>query len=330
MPQWLLKLLFLGWNPWPNLTNVVQGIYGTKDSPDLRDTQSAAGNTGASDVQANIASQYLNRPDESTPYGSRTWTTNGYIDIPSIGGVPGYRIPRLSSSESFTPLGQQQFDLQNNVKTGLLQQGQDTMGQVRDSLSSPLDLSGAPGIPGQGDLTADRDSVTNALFERSMRLLNPQFNVERNRTEADLIGRGFSVGNEGYTKAYDDMSRRQGAQMANAADTAIAAGGAEQSRISQLAMQQRQQAISEILAKRNQPLTELNTLMTGGAPTAPSFQNFSATANIDPANFLGGAAAQNSAELSRYGLETTRMNDIHKGIMDIWKQAEGGSFGGSS
>lgn len=319
---WLLKLLF----PRPlGLTDVVQGIFGIGGSPSTPNYTGAAQQTSDSSIQTALVNAYLNRPNESTPYGTRMWNQDGSTSIPGVGNQPGFSIPTLGSSINFSPAGQKMFDLNNQLQTGLLEQGGKSIGQVQNALSSPLDFSGAPAIMGADDLNKSRDEVTNALFSRGMRMLQPQFDTEDMRTKNELVNKGFSVGNEGYTRALDEQSRRQGAQTANLLDTSVAAGGAEQSRMADLNMNQRRQAISEILAKRQMPLSELSSLMTGGAPTAPQFQPFATGANASAANYLGATNAQGQFDLSQYGLETQRANDIHKGIMDIWGQAAGGA-----
>lgn len=319
---WLLKLLCL---PPLGITDVVEGLFGIGGRPNPPDYNNAAQQTSDSSIQTALINAYLNRPNESTPYGTRMWNQTGSTDIPSIGGQPGFSIPQLTSSTNFSPAGQKMFDLTNNLQTGLLEQGGNTIGQVRNALSSPLDFSGAPAMMGADDLNKSRDQVTNALFQRGMSLLQPQFDTEDMRTKNELINKGFSDGNEGYKRALDEQAARQGTQKQNLVNTSIAAGGAEQSRMADLNLNQRRQSISEILAQRQMPLSELSSLMTGGAPTAPQFQPFATGANASAANYLGAAGAEGQNANAMYALETQRANAEHQGIMDIWKMAAGGA-----
>lgn len=289
----MLKLLsWLGLTPRVfGLMQVNNRAFGKEDTPDVPSYAGAAEQTGQQSVYAAIINQLLNRPNETTPFGSRTWEQTGSQNI------GGYNVPTMQATTSLNPQLQ-------GAATNLSSQYAGAAGQ-------PINFSGMP-QPRSGQ--AARDAVTQSLLDRQMRVLQPKFEQEQSDLRTDLVNRGFSVGNEGYTKAENDLYQRQDLARQDAMDRALLAGGAEESRAFGVDMDARKQAISEMLLGRTQPLQELSALQTGFA----NFQPYSSTANAQGANYLGAMAAQFPAELQRYGLETDRSYKLHKGIMDIW------------
>src|ERR1043165_3300614 len=117
------------------------------DPPPPPDYVGAAQQQGQQNVYAEIANSLLNRPNENTPYGSRTFTQTGTQDI---GG--GYTIPTYEANTALSPTGQKLFDLSNSIQTGMGELGQNTLDQTKQALGQPLDIS------------RNRDAIVQAMF----------------------------------------------------------------------------------------------------------------------------------------------------------------------
>lgn len=305
------------------LMDAVGSVFGKADTPETPNYSQAADKTSASSVQASIANQLLNRPNENTPYGTRAWEQTGTQTVPGIGGLPAQNIPQYTANTTLSPTGQKLFDLESSLKLGLGNQAQSTLGQVQNATAAPVDFSSAPKAYNEADLLQNRDAVTNAMYSRAKSMLDPQFQQQQDSLDTNLVNRGFALNTPGYNTAQGNFDRTKQAAYGDARDRAILAGGDEQSRLFGMGQADRQRAIQELLLQRQLPMTELSSLMTGAAPAMPNFQSYSSTANSQGGNYLGATAAEQAARLQSYGLESERSNMIHNGIMDIWGGAMG-------
>ena len=123
---------------------------GKKSAPPAPDYTGAAKQQGQENVYAAIANNVMGRPNEVTPYGSRTWKQTGTQRIGE------YDIPRFQSQESFSPLGQERFDQEQRIIGDLGNVAESGLGRVGEAQQQPFDLSQVsprPGLPtpmGQG------------------------------------------------------------------------------------------------------------------------------------------------------------------------------------
>lgn len=256
-----------------------------KDAPDPPDYAAAARAQGTANLDAAIATGILNRPNEINPFGSRTWDQTGAQQV-------GDRsVPIYTGTTALTPTGQMLFDKDLSLKTGMMDLGANTLQQTQSTLGRPFD-------PAQ-----NRDAIVDAMYRRQTRLLDPRVAQGRERLDVDLINRGFSVGDKGYSTAMGNFDREAEAQYGDARDRALTSGA--------------QQAIQEALISRQQPLTELNALRTGAMPQQPQFQAYSGAGQVQAAPVFAGAQAQGNAAMQQYGIETGAMNNMMSGLFGI-------------
>lgn len=253
---------------------------GAPDTPAPPDYAAAAKQTGESSIQTALLNAMLGRANQSGPYGSQTWTQNGMIHIPGVGGSPGFDIPNFSSSTDLSPQGQQLFDADTSSKLGLASMEQGLMPGVQDSLSKPLDFSGLPGDYNTG--------IADAMYSRATRYLDPQWDEGQRNLDTKLANSGFSRQNEGYGAEQNKFQLQRDAAYGGARDTAIAGGITE-------GMKARNQALTEMLTQRSQPLSEFNSLRSGAQPGMPSF-NPTPTGTAAPTNYLQGAQLAGQAQ----------------------------------
>lgn len=276
------------------------------DAPTPPDYVGAAKTEGSAGIQAALINAMLNRANQSTPYGSQTWEQTGTGSVPGVGGLPGFDVPQYSSSINLTPQGQQLFDADTRQRLGLSGLADTSMGQVGESLKSPLDLSSSR--PGYNEKVAD------ALYGRATKYLDPQWAQGESDERTRLANAGFSMQNEGYTKALDNFTQRKDLAYGSARDTAIAEG-------ERTGTAQRQQDITELLMQRNQPLAELNALRTGAQPQMPGFPSTNVGVNAQPPNLLGATQAAGQAANDLYGSKVGTYNSMVGGAGQIGSAA---------
>lgn len=115
-----------------NTANIPTNMYGmitAKPGAKLNEAEVTA--------NASLASAYgqaaINRPDQYTPYGSSTWSTD-----PETG--------QATNRVTLDPAQQELLDSQTRMQTGLAGVGSGLVDQVREQYSTPLDFSGAPQV----------------------------------------------------------------------------------------------------------------------------------------------------------------------------------------
>ena len=123
---------------------------------------------------------------------------------------------------------------------------QRTMGPT-GQLQTSLNFSGAPALPGTDDSTRQR--VEDALYARSTSRLDPEFQLRERQLETKLLNAGIERGTEAWNNAMGQFSRDRTDAYDRARESAISAGGTEQSRLFGLGLQSRQQSVGETTAQ---------------------------------------------------------------------------------
>ena len=102
---------------------------------------------------------------------------------------------------------------------------------------SAAGLPGVPGAPARTGLPArasadpnDIPSIERALFNRSLSLMQPEMDRQSNRLQSDLAARGLPVGGAAWSDAVGTMQRGNNEALDRIAQSAVLAGGQEQSR----------------------------------------------------------------------------------------------------
>lgn len=253
---------------------------GKPDAPAQPDYLGAAKAEAKGNVQAAIVNSLLNRPSQVNPYGSQIWEQTGTATIPGFGKIPTY-----TGTTTLSPEMQQLFDQQTQTKLGLGNQAQ-------SALATPLDFSG---------LGNYNQNVADAIYGRATAYMDPQWQQSEERERNRLLNAGFSVGNEGFTKAMQDFGQRKDLAYGDARDRAIIAG-------TDMGLRDRQQAIAELLTQRTQPLNELAALNSGAGVQVPQFPSGNIGANVQGPNLLGATQAQGQAANDIYNADVGTYN----------------------
>lgn len=157
----------------------------------------------------------------------------------------------------------------------------------------PLDLSGLPGATGEA-----RARVEQSMFDR----INPQLDRDRAAMETQLRNQGLAPGSEAWTNAMNDWNR-------SVTDTRlgiVAQGGQE-------AMNTQNMELSRILAQRQVPLQELQSLigMATSAYNGGSGAGGAGGTNVQPADYQSAYAAQQAAQNNAYQAKVSQTNSAN-------------------
>lgn len=312
-------------------------------APVIVQAQPTATQQATFNKDAALSQRALNTVDQYTPEGSLTYHETG----DTIAGIP-----QIAAVQNLSPEQQQLHDIGVDLSTQYGQIGQNQLGQVSGSLSQPFnvnDVVGAPqAAPDFSNLPAAptapvqvNEATRNASRDAMLARMAPQMATDRSALEAQLANQGFQVGTEAYDTAMDERNRAMndlylGADIQSGQEMERMfginsqqfgqQGQLRQQALSEMAQQYglagnvRDRAINEALMNRNQPLSELNTLMSGSQPSAPSFVP-TPQGNINAPDFMGAAYGsanqQNTANQNAYNQNMAAYNANLQGLYGL-------------
>lgn len=173
--------------------------------------------------------RYFNNVDISGPFGSSTWTkdANG----------------RMTQNVNLDPDQQRALDDQQALSADLSGLARRMVGNVStDAFGIPsglptrttgLDRTGMKNL-NSTDYGAARDEFTRTMFDRTMGLLNPEFDRQNKKAEQFLSDRGIPTFDQGDGAASDyrgTIKTKQDEARLRAAQDAVQQGAQEQSRL---------------------------------------------------------------------------------------------------
>lgn len=281
----------------------------TPSAPAAPDPVATANAQAAANAETARVQQTMNMINEYGPNGSVVYNPLGN--------------DRWERVVSLNPTQQQAYDTESALDLGTNKLAFDQLGRIRANVSSPFDLSTLPQIPGQNDLNANRDAVTNALYGQATSRLAPRFAEDERVLRQGLSDRGIMEGSEAYKNAIDDFSRGKNDAYGSAMNSAIAQGGAEQSRLFGLGLQNRQQAINEYLTQRNQPLNEVAALLGTGQVQAPQVGG-TPQVGLNAPDVMGAYNQQYQGALNNYNSQMAARNNMYSSLGQLGGAALGG------
>jgi hypothetical protein len=153
----------------------------------------------------------------------------------------GMNVPRYRATTTLSPEQQRLLDLSNQAQTNFGQLAVDQSARLGSLLGTPVNLN--------------NDATEARLMELGRSRLDPALDRRRESLRTTLSNQGIKEGSTAFDRA---MSR---------------ATEGENDAYNQLLLTGRQQAVSEALAERNQPINEITALMSGSQVTQPQFGN---------------------------------------------------------
>lgn len=259
---------------------------GSPSPPPPPDYVGAAQVTGASNLEAAIASGHINNPSIYNPYGSQKvyWDGNN---------------PTLV--QTLSPEQRVIYDKGAQAKIGMLDAGLGLTGELKNNLSTGLDFSKMPNAPISAGQR--REDALNAMMAR----VDTDTAGQRDSKNSELIAAGIRPGTAAYSTAMTQIDRGYN----DARNQAILASGQEATRDFGMDTQARQQAIAEMMAKRQTPLNEANALLTGAQVSNPfaGGLGYQPGANVQGTNYLQAAGLQGQAQQNSYNQQQATANN---------------------
>ncbi len=272
-----------------------------------------------SNVQTGIAQATLGNTNQITPYGNLTYTETGGQN------VGGNWVPSYTATQTLSPEQQQIYNKTTGLQSGALDTAKTVLGQVNNSVGTPLSFAGAPALP--QDQTQLRNDAYNALTARSNTDLSRQEGAQQNL----LANQGIAAGSEAYNRALDPINR---ARVDASNQATINAGNIAGQNLDQ-AQTLRNQYINELQTQRNQPLADYQALLGfGGGVQQPTYAPGSAgqIANTDVTSPVYNSY---NGQLQNYQQQLGQSNAALGGLFGLagaglggWARSGFGGFGG--
>lgn len=233
-------------------------------------------------------------PNINTPLGSQTWKQTGSQTIPGAEGNPAVDVPTYEQNVNLSPQGQNLYNGQLGLQTGLMGLGQGALDRTTASLNQPFDTSSVQGIA---------DKAYGAMTSR----LDPQWQQNESMQKTQLANQGLAPGGE----AYDNAMRvfNQGKNDAY-----------QQAQLGSISTMP--QTYQLATASRQQPLTELSSIMSGSQPQMPQFQPTQYSMGAQGPNMLGATQAAGQYGTDVYNQQMASQNAQTGGLFGL-----GGSLG---
>lgn len=229
----------------------------------------------------------LNRINEYTPYGSRTYKDLGNDQWESTVGL--------------NPADQSLLDSKRRIASGLGR-------YAESSMASPYSMGGVPQMPGIDDFSADRDALTDAVYRRSTRYLDPRMQRSEEGLRTRMANQGVMEGSEAYKNAFADFNEQKDLTYGDIYDRAIEAGSREQSRLFDLGERAHAQGIADYERERYAPVREIGYL-DAMDPTVPQFGS-TPNVGVNPIDIAGMMQNQ-------YNVKAQGRNNILSGLFGL-------------
>lgn len=282
---------------------------GGGSAPAAPDPAQTAAAQSATNKETAYWNAVLNNVNQNTPYGSITYTQEG------DGTYDRTKPPQFTSNITLSPEQQALYDTQTRSQQGLATLGENQIGRITDSVSTPYSYGNIGNDVSAEDIATQQANAENAFMSR----LNPQFSQDEESLRTRLINQGIGQGSQAYQREMDAFN-----QMKNDARTqAVLAGQQYGSNAQQQALQRRNQGISEYDAQRNAPLNEYIGLTSGVQVQNPQFssQSYQGTQPVDYAGLVNNNY-QN--QMAQYNAKQAGSNSLMGSLFGL-----GGTLGGA-
>ena len=243
---------------------------GKKSGPKGPDVTGAAREQGRYARQQNMDTLYADRPDQYNPFGSITWNQER-VRNPAGGYTNKWTQNQELSPETgavFNPL-MQSFGQRAGLMSTLTDRTMNEMSEAPDWNQ----FGEAQGLEYSPDELRAR--AEDALYQRQVSRLDPQFAERRSQLENRLRNQGLKPGDRAYDAAMATLGRTSNDAYENARLTSITGGQSEadmlfgqQMEATNMANALRDKKIQEYLGKRSFSLGEMEALNPTNDATA--------------------------------------------------------------
>jgi hypothetical protein len=194
---------------------------------------------------------------------------------------------------------------------------------VNTALGQGLNTEGLPELQGYNAPDFDRQRFEDSVYASQTRRLDPQFQRLERSQDARLAAQGLGANSEATRNLRTDFARDRADAYGEAANQAIQAGGAEQSRAIQQAIaggtfgnQARTQGLQERAYVQNQPLQQLQALLGTGQVGMPQGIQYSPT-GIAQTDVLGAQGLAQNQLNQNYQARMGQNNALMSGLFSL-------------
>jgi len=266
--------------------------------PDPRKTSAAQTGTN---ISTTIANNVMGMVDQSGPYGSLTYNKTGDYNWTDEFTGEDYSVPTYEAITELTP--EQQGLLARTLET------QTNLGDIAVDRSDFLQKYLAE------DPSAGFEELDDKLYDLGRQRIDPRMEARRKALSSQLANQGIAPGSEAYNREMELLNQ------------------SENDAYTQLMLQGRGQARSELTADRIQPINEIIGLLSGTQVQNPNYQAvqpgripITDNAGLINANFnqrFGNWQGANNANLGLYNSQL----GLYGQQMQAHQNMMGGLFG---
>jgi hypothetical protein len=248
----------------------------------------------------------ISHGNTTTPFGSQTFTSR--VD-PTTGATV------YDQNVSLSPDQQQLYDQQQQQNLALGQTSNRMLGQVDQAYGQPFNPELSQ-LQGAEDLEGSRQAVSDALYKRQAAYLDPQYQQADTSMRTRLANQGITEGSEAWKNSIDEFNRGKSFDYGQARESSIAGGLSEMKGLSDISSRNRNQQLSEALARRALPLNEFNALRAGSQVDVPQFQN-PGNANVQPTDVAGNTWNSYNGNLQAWQARAGQAGATNNGLMSL-------------
>lgn len=183
---------------------------------------------------------------------------------------------------SLNPEEQKILDMERSREGQIGSTVGNSLRQASANFENPLDLSSLGERYGAEGFGGDRSRIESTLVDSYKRKMDPIFQQQSERLQAELNSRGLQPGTEQYDREMKNLRDTQNESYLNAASSAAEFGGNEQQRMFGMSQDSRAQGLEEMLTQRGMPLQEARGLLGLSRGVGQTDK-----ANVTPINYQG-------------------------------------------
>lgn len=311
--------------------------------PDPKETSSASTSTN---IGTAVANAFLGNVNEITPDGRTSVNQTGTYKWTDPYTNKTYDVPTFTRTTTLSPEQQAIARQQNAANLNLSKLANTQSDFLKGYLGNEMSLKGLPQRADVGgiqapdlqtsyvdDFSNDRQRVEDALFSR----LDRKLGQDQGALQSQLANQGIRVGTEAYERAMADFGQNRN----DARTSAILSAGQEQSRLAGLSRDQamfgnsaaqqgysnemaraqamntnRDSALQELFAARNQPINEITALLSGSQVNQPQFMG--ANMPTIPTTDVAGLIGENyNQKMGAYNQQMAARQSLFGGLLGL-------------
>jgi hypothetical protein len=259
--------------------------------------------------------QQMNMVGSTGPGGSVK-----YIRDPSQPG--GYsQVTELSQGQ------QGLYDLGLAAQTGALGIANDQLGRVGSALDRDLTPPELRRNIGPTDFTADREAVTDAVFNRARSRLDPMWGQAEDKLNTRLSNQGLGGNSSAAITAREGFGRSRNDAYDTALSSAILAGSDQQNTLFNQSLAQgnfenaaSQQDFGNTALARSQPINDFSALLGMGDVMMPQ-QYSGPNTSVANTDVLGAYGLNAQQQQNAYNAKMSNVNSRNSGIAQLGSAA---------